>query len=58
MIWSVLASCMTRPFIDVLHKPLIRRDTAGIVHRYGVVNLFTGLVTLSLVPLASIESTM
>ena len=44
--------------IDVLHKPLIRRDTAGIVHRYGVVNLLTGLVTLSLVPLASIESTM
>jgi DNA-binding NtrC family response regulator len=44
--------------IDVLHKPLIRRDTAGIVHRYGVVNLLTGLVTLSLVPLASIEPTM
>jgi CheY-like chemotaxis protein len=44
--------------IDVLHKLLIRRDTAGIVHRYGVVNLLTGLVTLSLVPLASIEPTM
>jgi hypothetical protein len=31
---------------------------AGIVRRYGVVKFFIGLVTLSLVPLASIESTV
>jgi len=41
-----------------LHRNRSSISTAGDARRYGVVNLFTGLVTPSLLPLGSIESTV